>query len=480
MRVGRLWLIVKFNHGVLWLVVGAVFLTGLLASMLTSLGYARSSGRTVARVTWTKPTLITGHGALGPEVVMTAKGDSFVVWLQRGGSDGRLMARFRPASGAIGPIQTISSPAKGNSVSGNYRVVIDRQGNAVIVWSIFKSPGGYYERTRFRSGRLGPIQRLADLSDPNAFASDIAMDPNGRATIISSTSNTEPQTIFAQRIEPNGALDPSTTVAVYSWPKGTEGGVFGGQIGGFDRNGNAVVSWEEPFNCTCGQQIWARTLFSNDTLGPAIAVSPLRTLIQEYAMVSAPNGQAAFVWSNAASLKSGKNGIATGLQARFLTTGGGLTPIRTIRSYVFGDAFPLAERVIGLANGSAVVAWYPTIGHRNVLRERTVSPSGLGPEQDVASTKCDGCLLQAALASSGSRAFVAWLPTANYARSSSQVGLQARYIPSAGRLGPVRTLEPLGRVDVASTVSVAAAPNGQAVIVFDSSHGLEITAGRAS
>ena len=106
-------------------------------------------------------TLSAANGnAIGPQVAVDSDGDAVIVWQFSKGSSRQIQIRSRSKSGALGPIQTISSPLY---VATDPQVAIDSDGDALIVWVL----DNRLVQARFRSknGALSAVQNSDGTGD---------------------------------------------------------------------------------------------------------------------------------------------------------------------------------------------------------------------------------------------------------------------------------------------------------------------------
>ena len=453
---------------------GLALLVGLTLFVLAS----ASGAITGSPKGWTKPAaLASGPGF--PLVSVDSSGGSLVVWtVQRGGAGYVLRARWHSAKGRFGPTFAISSPAMAGSVNSNFKISLSPNGYGAILWNLIRGPGGNYVRTLSSTGTMGPIVRLADLGDRNTEATDIAVDDGGRVTVILGTLSGG-GTVFAQRLEQNGTLDPPQSIAV-GHPTGCcTGDLHPGFIGA-DRAGDATLTWTETTSEFSGPEIWTETLHANGTLGPMVLVSAATGLNSQgdgLAVAVGRAGNAVFAWPTSRSLRTAD---PTGVAARILSPSGQLGATRTVLAHRDINDFSVA----GLSNGGAVVSWTTGIRHLTVFQDRAITTHGLGSTHTIGSTSCGRftkCLLGSVVTPSRNGALAAWLPETGYGTPGELAGLQVRVLSTTGAPLHGQTLVPIGGANASQTVLAAGANRrGNAVIVFNSRKRLELIASRSS
>jgi hypothetical protein len=116
-----------------------------------------------------------------PRVAVEGDGDAVFTWDDPTES-GAVLARFRSAAGALGPIRTLAPDA------GSPRVAVDGAGNAVFTWLIHDGSVPQPDpcctrvqtRTRSAGGALGPTQTISPAGQDGA-ASQVAVNDAGNA-----------------------------------------------------------------------------------------------------------------------------------------------------------------------------------------------------------------------------------------------------------------------------------------------------------
>jgi hypothetical protein len=139
-----------------------------------------------------------------PSVAMDARGDALVVWTKGPPvppdftvtSQSVVYAEFRPAGGAWGPAAVLSQSAIDG---GQTRVAVNREGDALVVWSERDQTGRDLLLSSFRrAGASGWTQPLpVPVTDPLAARDDyesgvsFALDDAGDATLVTSRPSGE-------------------------------------------------------------------------------------------------------------------------------------------------------------------------------------------------------------------------------------------------------------------------------------------------
>jgi hypothetical protein len=500
-------------------IAGALTVLALLwAGIFSNLAYGKSRHQTQRHhPAWTKPALVTPAGrgggtlrALGdlgaPYVTVLPDGTSIVVWAQGSDANCMIKARSRSVSGQLGRTQTITSRGE-RSVNCIFQIATSPNGTAVIVWRHngggSSGAGPYFVRARRSNGQLGPVQQLVNPGDQYAVL-DVTIDPNGRATLLLSSSKLlapfqTRDTIFAQRVESNGTLDPPITVADVNSPAVVYSlNPTAGSIGS-DRTGDVVLTWLQANQVEGPPQLWARSLLANGTLGAPVEVVAFQASLEDpgYGVAVASDGQATFEWESPPFDFSGVRDVyggrapTAGLSARVMAPSGALG---TIGSVTPSGGIPTDTSdqmgLAGLENGTTVAAWWPivhAVDRRNVVRARTITAGGLGPVRTIATTSCRECLIEDyGLAAGESRSLAFWQTQRPFScRACSggiEYGVLGRAISSTGSLGAVQAIRTDAFTRPTSPTLAAAAidSNGRVVVLLREPHGLYVTVGHVS
>jgi hypothetical protein len=175
-----------------------------------------------------------GQSANSPQVAVDPNGNAVVVWSLFDGTNSRIQARRRSASGTLSSKQTLSAAGQDAQTP---QVAVDANGNAVVVWQ--RSDGTNVRiqaRYRSASGTLSSVQTLSaagqDASDPQ-----VSVDPNGNAVAVWWRSDGTNARIQARRRSASGTLSSVQDVSEAGQDAQTP------QVS-VDPNGNAVVVWQ--------------------------------------------------------------------------------------------------------------------------------------------------------------------------------------------------------------------------------------------
>jgi hypothetical protein len=423
-----------------------------------------------------------GRRAVHPQVAMDPDGKAVVVWTRSDGSNDRIQARRRTATGNLSAVQTLSPAGQDAS---DPQVAMDPDGNAVVVWR--RSDGANWRiqaRRRTVSGGLSAAQTLS-AAGQDADKPQVGVDPNGKAVLVWTRSDGANDRVEVRRRTPAGSLSAVQTLSAAgqdaSWP----------QVA-VDRNGTALVVWSRSDGANYRIEALSRTAAGSlstvltlsaagqnaanvqvavDRDGNAVAVYErddgsnsrvqasylidVQTLSAAGQHADIPqvavdrNGNAVVVWTRF-------DGTQYRIQARRRTASGVLSAVQTL-SAAGEDA--LDPHVAMDPDGNAVVVWRRFDGANwRIQARRRATGGGLSAVQSLSAAGRNADLPQLAVDANG-RALVVW---ERYDGSSYRV--QARRRTSSGRLSAVQTLSASGQN--ATQPQVAVDSNGNAVVVW--------------
>ena len=164
-----------------------------------------------AGAAWTAPQFVSPvtHDASSPEVAVDADGDSVFSWLRFDGTNYRVYARARSASGTLSAPQTLS--AAGTSFGSDPQVAVDPSGDAVFAWDRFNGATIRVEaRARAADGTLSARQRI---SRAGGFAPQIAVDASGDAVLAWLRHDGANYRVQARMRAADGTLSPVKTLS---------------------------------------------------------------------------------------------------------------------------------------------------------------------------------------------------------------------------------------------------------------------------
>jgi uncharacterized protein YheU (UPF0270 family) len=129
-----------------------------------------------------------GQDAGSQQVAVDPNGNAAFVWSRFDGTNSRIQATARSATGVLSATQTLSAAGRDASSPG---VAVDQSGNAVFVWERLGEGTGcggsgcfrIQARVRSVAGVLSSTETLSD-SGQNAFTPHVAVDPSGNAVAV--------------------------------------------------------------------------------------------------------------------------------------------------------------------------------------------------------------------------------------------------------------------------------------------------------
>src|SRR5207247_1848187 len=114
-----------------------------------------------------------GQDATNPQVAVDSSGHAVAVWARSDGTNSRIEARARSSAGTLSAVQTLSPPGQNADAP---QVAVNSSGNAFAVWRRFD--GTKYRiqaRARSSTGTLSAVQKLS-APGADGFEPGIAVD----------------------------------------------------------------------------------------------------------------------------------------------------------------------------------------------------------------------------------------------------------------------------------------------------------------
>ena len=342
----------------------------------------------------------TGHDAQYAHVAVNGAGAGVAVWqLDNGDANATtpVQGRASTAGGALSPIFAVSARPGGNFSFefANPKVAIDAAGNATFTWTGRDSNQDEraYARRRSAGGTLGPT---FVLSPPGGSDARMAVNAGGTAVFVWVWNDGAGHNLIqARRLSAAGTLGPIRTIAQGLPGSGGGGLPTGNPQVGVDRDGNALIVWEQPDGQgPCGingcPKILSRTLSNSDAVG---------AVPQTYSTtVSGGRSPQVAVDANGNAVVSWLHG---GVEFRTRSAGGALGPLRN-----FSTSTGATEPVLkGDPAGNIVAVWKDGV----FIRARALSAAGaLGPTRRY-SIDGQGAAGGVLAVGTGGDAAVAWI-----------------------------------------------------------------------
>jgi phage terminase large subunit-like protein len=351
-----------------------------------------------------------GQDATTPQVAVAPDGTSTVVWSGLEGANFGIYERQVAADGTPEPVHQLSAAAQD---AFSPQVAVGPDGTATVVW--IRSDGSNFlvqERQVDPDGTLEPTKTLS-ATGGDAAEPQVAVAPNGAATIVWKRFEASNFRIKERRIEPDGsvevanshnlsaagenAVEPQVAVApdgtatvVWSLFDGTSSIVQEGRIAPDDTPVATVNDLSAPGQSATGPEIvvdsagtatvaWVRS-DGSDTIvqarripasgTPDSATHDLSATSRDAAepqLALAPDGTVTAVWDRF----DGSNFI---VQGRRLTPAG--DPEATTRSLSAAGRDAAEPEVAIASDGAGTVAWSRFDGSDFIVQARGLAPDG--------------------------------------------------------------------------------------------------------
>jgi uncharacterized protein YheU (UPF0270 family) len=313
-----------------------------------------------AQATWSAPVTLSAavNTASVPQVAVGEGGNATFAWEIFGGTNLRIQARSRSATGTLTAVQTISDPGR-DALSP--QVAIDQGGNAVFVWSRFDGTtdcrGGaclrVEARARSATGVLSAVQTLSGAGQ-DAYFPEVAVDQNGNAIFVWQRFDGMDYRVQTRARFANGVLSATQTLSA------------AGQAGlspqvAVDQSGDAVFVWARYDGTTgCGGGAGC-TRIQSRARSAAGVLSAVQTLSDPGRNAFLPEvaidqgGNAVFVWARYDGTTDCGGAIGcTRIQAGARSATGALSSVQTLSAAGQNAQNPQA----GVdQSGDAVIVW---------------------------------------------------------------------------------------------------------------------------
>lgn len=323
----------------------------------------------------------------------TAAGGAVAAWSRRDQSGIHVVVRSIAADGALGPVRVAASTL--DVVEGDPINSVAPDGATVVVW-MTEDPGDASLRLHARhvaaDGTLGP---LVELGVAEARSVQVATTTDGVTRVLWSreqASGNGDLEVRSARLNAAGALDGGPLTI--SDDRLIGAAALGSGVGG------AVATWFEGADGEPTQALKAVRLPSTDAVaGAPVAVTPSVPALGEWKVTAAvaPDGTATLAWD-------GGEGEGTPIEARQLTTGNSLGPVRTITQTLgeSRDDYPVLRP---LRDGSLLVVWEHSFpGEDGKYLSRMLAPDGTPAGEELVvpmSDRVDASYLQVSVGANG-------------------------------------------------------------------------------
>lgn len=309
-----------------------------------------------------------GANAFVPQVAAGPDGTATAVWIRFDGSVFVVEARRIAPDGSVG--SSVYSVSASGRNSSEPQVAIGPDGVATIVWTRFNGTNFVVEARRLSpAGTLGNGSLTLSASGQNASEPQVAVGPSGTAVVAWTRFDGANELVEARRIAPTGTPEPTTHVL-------SEAGQDAGQpqlsIG---LGGATTVVWNR-FNGS-HTVVQARRIAADGALdATTYDLSGTGQNAAEPQVTAAPDGSFIAAWTRF----DGSNMV---VQDRRIASGGKPDSPTYTLSTPGRDA---AEPHIGMAsNGAGSVVWSRSNGNNFIVQERRIAANGapLAPSRDL-------------------------------------------------------------------------------------------------
>jgi hypothetical protein len=356
-----------------------------------------------------------------PDVAVGDDGTATVAWSARGGGQFNVFARRIAADGTWGPVQQLS--ASGQDALAP-QVAVAPDGTATVVW--IRSNGSDFQVQARRIDPAGSPEeatRTLSGSGQDAEAPQVDVAPDGTATVVWQRFNGSHYLVQARRIDPDGTSEAPAQTLSETKQSAVE------PLVAVAPDGIATVAWSR-FDGT-DSIVQERRVEADGTLGATTANLSTggESAVQPRVEV-AEDGAATVIWTRF-------DGADWIVQARRLTAGG--VPQGVVDLSAAGDSAAEPELAVD-PDGSAVVVWTRLQGGGSVVQARRLdsiaAPIGAATTLSAAGDAADPRL---ALAPDG-EATVLWSGF-----NGSHWVVQRRDLDPSGTVGSVLSLSTAGR-----------------------------------
>jgi hypothetical protein len=282
--------------------------------------------------------VLSSGGIRNLDVAVDGGGNATIGWITY---EKRVQLQTLRASGALGPLVTIPTPA---IRSGPLALAVAASGSAVVAWDNGILPDRrLFARTASAAGRLGPVVTLWRGRHPLRAIEPLAAVSAAGDAIVAWNRNSKYDTvrphIQSRWLSADGRLGPTVDVS----RTGGEGGVQLRLAPG----GRGVISWRQAPTGPTGTRravMRARLLSPDGTRGPLVGLSRVNSAP---AIAIADSGRAVFAW-----------GTARGVVARTVSPSSVPGPVRSLAAPGERARSEFGYSTVVIAPGEdPVVAW---------------------------------------------------------------------------------------------------------------------------
>jgi hypothetical protein len=360
--------------------------------------------------------------AAGPDVAVAPDGTATVVWSSRDGGEFEVFARQIAPDGTPAVAQQLSAPGEDALAP---QVAVAPDGTATVVWTRSNGPDFQIQGRRITpAGSPEAATRNLSGVGQDALEPQVAVAPDGTATVVWKRFNGSHYLVQAHRIDPEGLLEGSAQTLSETKQNAVEPQVA------VASDGTATVVWSR-FDGS-DSIVQERRVEADGTLEAAVAdLSAAGESAVEPRVALDAEGAATVVWTRF-------DGSSWIIQSRRIGAAGAPEG-GTANLSAAGDA--AAEPELALTpEGAAVVAWTRLAGGASAVQARRLDPAGApaGAALTLSATG-DAADPRLAIAPDGS-ATVLWSGF-----NGSHWVVQRRGVGVGGTLTAIETLSAAGR-----------------------------------
>jgi hypothetical protein len=389
--------------------LGAAIVSALLIGSLASPAWAAFSA----------PVRLSGPVVVGPNAVNDANGNAIAVWSQYDGARWRVVVRQISATGALGPVKTLSAAAQKPVYP---QIAGDGDGGAIVVWSQFNGV-----TTRVKAGRIsadGRVGAVKTLSGRRKTARPrVASVGKGNAIAVWSQGGPGASRIMARKIRSSGAVGRVKTLS------GKRKKSNDPEIAS-DARGGAIVVWAQRARShshitSISGLIKARKISAKGRLGSEKTLSRRRHGSGGAQIASDARGNAVVAW-----LQLDADGRHGRIKARQISAKGAVGHVQTVTT-----ANPDGPQIASDAHGDTTVVWSARGDHGGAQARQISAAGALGPVQTLSPSGGVTAPPEVGMDTPGNTTVV-W--SVYHPAGSSPV--QARQVSAGGTLGPLQTI----------------------------------------
>lgn len=374
------------------------------------------------------------------QVVTAENGLSIAVWIHGTGSYNTVYAQHIGADGYLGPV--IPDLTVAGHDANRVQVAMDPEGNATLVWGWQDGEAQEIAQTRriAADGTVGPIH---DLTESVALPTEpqVVVDRNGVATIVYRQDGVGGIPVWTVRMAGDGTLGTPHQLS-------TLPGTGDDAEVGLDSQGRATVAWA--FSNGGSSTAQAVRIAADGTIGTMRDLAPPTPgWAQETQVAVAGDGSATVAWTR--QLGSGDNPVQVVRIAADETVG-------SVLDIAQSGADANQPRIGADADGDTTLTWTSTAaGFVRTAKVARLSADGtLGTLYDLATPAAGGNSPEVAVAPNG-------VATLTWMQQNGGNFVQARTMSADGELGATHDLSEPG----AGYPKVAVDPRGNTILVWE-------------